>query len=883
MSETGLAKPSVIEADDDIFEINDFTVVTEFESFIASLEVYFSDFSKNKEDRQQIPKIFSYKGIEFEFNYHSPSTDVDYLENLKHLSNSAHELASAKLDFAESPEISRQFGVSEYLLLKPVHQNATINDEDMLNMVLSAVNVATLNCDCELPTFVQFGEDHRQLYAGVLQNRNARTCFEDAHLQSVLYKHKYLDGIVEMFKEKINTPLNLEHGIGISVCLHYVHKKGSPTPSEVAIYDNDANKNSKTCNHRYPFGADLDPMSEFTLSVCWINVKESVLTENESYSDLEPSTSAKWFASSTFHSDSKYGLSSMLCDVLDCIEGSCSDCTVSSFCGKSPFNTSFDPSGGSAASVLTPLTHNFGPSAVNFVPASVKNEEAFEECVENWQTETSADEAHNFPSELNSCKSAPTRSITCQVTVCLMEAFVQSPRDLSKFASLWRKFCIILRECWESNLDLPGFEPDEQPDLSKCLFHQKLQMLQFCIYTKRKRQSMQNQKEGGNDIPGTSNLSTDEEFFDAKETFDEYTAKGRYQPLSPKTYLLNVNVELYVPLTQDRGPMTEDMIDEHTSFLTSLEEGEERARAQSDSLLSDMCAFKAANPGCVFEDFVRWHSPRDWVCDEENDRKGLLSERMDSSGFWRSGWDSARPIPVFGQSRLFNEVKTAEQILQTFDSIKMRQLIDWLLPVVLTESTVTLVRKGEICKSLFADDLSKLCQKVSRFTRYLNTEDVYGIRTDIERIETMIARFSSLKSFFNKHEQSSLSNDTYSEGEINPENSPIPEQLEHMWNTLICDMLRTSSKDLPRRSNRIRIDDAPRGPLAIAIQKSICLPLDSSGTLLPKPSRKEYILRWITPRPGPDSRVMPQRMYVSASEDDGYRICGSFSSDLTFS
>ena len=25
-----------------------------------------------------------------------------------------------------------------------------------------------------------------------------------------------------------------------------------------------------------------------------------------------------------------------------------------------------------------------------------------------------------------------------------------------------------------------------------------------------------------------------------------------------------------------------------------------------------MESFKAANPGCVLADFVRWHSPRDW-------------------------------------------------------------------------------------------------------------------------------------------------------------------------------------------------------------------------------------------------------------------------------
>lgn len=31
-----------------------------------------------------------------------------------------------------------------------------------------------------------------------------------------------------------------------------------------------------------------------------------------------------------------------------------------------------------------------------------------------------------------------------------------------------------------------------------------------------------------------------------------------------------------------------------------------------DSVIDDIQAFKAANPHARFEDFVRWHSPRDW-------------------------------------------------------------------------------------------------------------------------------------------------------------------------------------------------------------------------------------------------------------------------------
>ena len=47
-----------------------------------------------------------------------------------------------------------------------------------------------------------------------------------------------------------------------------------------------------------------------------------------------------------------------------------------------------------------------------------------------------------------------------------------------------------------------------------------------------------------------------------------------------------------------------------------------RAKMQSTSLLSDMESFKAANPGAVLCDFVRWHSPRDW---EDDTRTGKVS------------------------------------------------------------------------------------------------------------------------------------------------------------------------------------------------------------------------------------------------------------------
>ena len=53
-----------------------------------------------------------------------------------------------------------------------------------------------------------------------------------------------------------------------------------------------------------------------------------------------------------------------------------------------------------------------------------------------------------------------------------------------------------------------------------------------------------------------------------------------------------------------------------------------RAKLTGAMLASDMAAFKAANPGAVFEDVVRWLSPRDWLPGDGDNGAGRLSKRM---------------------------------------------------------------------------------------------------------------------------------------------------------------------------------------------------------------------------------------------------------------
>lgn len=51
-----------------------------------------------------------------------------------------------------------------------------------------------------------------------------------------------------------------------------------------------------------------------------------------------------------------------------------------------------------------------------------------------------------------------------------------------------------------------------------------------------------------------------------------------------------------------------------------------------------MEAFKAANPHAKLEDFVRWHSPRDWISTAEEE-EGYLSARMsEPNNIWQELW-----------------------------------------------------------------------------------------------------------------------------------------------------------------------------------------------------------------------------------------------------
>lgn len=65
------------------------------------------------------------------------------------------------------------------------------------------INLLVIYILSNLPVFVQINEKNRNLYVGVSQNRNTRIEFNNSQIREPLYVHRYLNGLVDMFKQHV--------------------------------------------------------------------------------------------------------------------------------------------------------------------------------------------------------------------------------------------------------------------------------------------------------------------------------------------------------------------------------------------------------------------------------------------------------------------------------------------------------------------------------------------------------------------------------------------------------------------------------------------------------------------------------------------------------
>ncbi|KAK5823239.1 Rab3 GTPase-activating protein catalytic subunit-domain-containing protein [Linnemannia elongata] len=160
---------------------------------------------------------------------------------------------------------------------------------------------------------------------------------------------------------------------------------------------------------------------------------------------------------------------------------------------------------------------------------------------------------------------------------------------------------------------------------------------------------------------------------DPREVADAHKSEGGLMPLKDLK-LLETGAPLMIPKLQEPGFMTEDMIQQQEELFETLGSSSDgakmRAKMQSTQLISDMEAFKAANPGCVLGDFIRWHSPKDWV----EDKRQMSARMADAGNYWQELWANSKRIPAGRQTPLFNYNQEAAKVLYYLDSLSGDQL-----------------------------------------------------------------------------------------------------------------------------------------------------------------------------------------------------------------
>ncbi|KAG9285732.1 hypothetical protein G9A89_001620 [Geosiphon pyriformis] len=337
-----------------------------------------------------------------------------------------------------------------------------------------------------------------------------------------------------------------------------------------------------------------------------------------------------------------------------------------------------------------------------------------------------------------------------------------------------------------------------------------------------------------NKISGKGESKEGDECFEVK---DENMREGHLYVFEGHI-LLKTGEPMWVPAIQDNGFMTEDMIREQEEYFEKLGNSEEavkkRAQLQSAHLKSDMEAFKAANPHATFEDFVRWHSPRDWIPNNSGDiNSGNLSPRMArEENFWKELWKNARRIPASRQRPLFNHNREGEKALRFLEQLSMQELFAQVLPTIFLIAYDTLVSHTVAkCIKPVALGLSSLAQ------------------------ELMSLHWSELRSESLAYEK-------------------IIESFRE--NELMLGKAISLLRKFPNQFNLVeRILKNPETRVEKGDEREVVYKLFASGASLngafPHPTTREFILETAKKNDPLISRVVPARMYVLLSEN-GMRL-----------
>uniref|UniRef100_A0A914XNS7 Uncharacterized protein n=1 Tax=Plectus sambesii TaxID=2011161 RepID=A0A914XNS7_9BILA len=206
---------------EEIFEINDFTVVSELERFVVCIEAVIHEWQlsgkrqkktfakgalqRSKWSNRTEPVTFG--GVKLKMTHwfiDEPEVEAkEGPETLSHVPALMLDLLDVTGDFSPN-SIASFFGLSEYIVVCTANPTEDlITGDDMRSLFLSGITMAVSAAECDVPVLLQYGDPEHLTFAGVCQNRNTRTNFSTVALRNGQPRHTNLAGLLDLFKEKI--------------------------------------------------------------------------------------------------------------------------------------------------------------------------------------------------------------------------------------------------------------------------------------------------------------------------------------------------------------------------------------------------------------------------------------------------------------------------------------------------------------------------------------------------------------------------------------------------------------------------------------------------------------------------------------------------------
>ncbi|XP_039764806.1 rab3 GTPase-activating protein catalytic subunit [Pararge aegeria] len=694
----------------------DFTTASEWEVLIARLEEIIVEWNLSKiklcktspeYTKKWLAKSedIKFRGLSFTLTYNAlepvKSQDSEKEPEEKCLLTEIQQcLWDSTTNFMDNVDgspfpVSNWFGLKRYLMLYP---KAPLVDGSIIKLIMSSVNIAFSIVDCGIPFFVKIREHWQHTYLGIFEDNDYKISFDVIHLKRISNQCSHLSGLVSLFKSKISSPVPLD-AVVISTKFSYELKdsdsftwrKRTHSNEFLSIDGFDVKKLIEL-----PFGSENNPLHSALLNAIWPHFRESAIVDSSTFSDIDPIMAPTWTITLKLRDNINCLLSEIIRKVMNLLDR---DSLLMDVLGLSKSLGLVNPLNKITEAPITisklvkaavgrnthftefkgPITDDLLMPLLYYVFPDAVEDDTFP------YPKTLEIESKKDGAELKLCKyvkTSPEDGLVWRLSVT--SARLMDAGGLPYLAHFWYEFTQELQYRWEHRILVPGVV-EGAPNARSCLLHQKLQLLNCCI--KRAQEG------------SAAGYSSEEEFFDCSE--DEGTEEqlpwdrpvGRLNRLDNTT--LKNGAPLYIPRTQDPAPKTEDQLEEDAELMVRLGDdakaSELRARMMSASLLSDMEAFKAANPGAELCDFVHWYSPRDWKPDDG----GSLGDRMLLPGNpWVEAWNVARPVPAARQRRLFDETREAEQVLHFLRSRTIGGVAELLLPAILKAGAIKAISEG---------------------------------------------------------------------------------------------------------------------------------------------------------------------------------------------